>query len=86
MQKDKNGVYPIPELYDIQGSSHWRNKADNGICVHRNYADETTEIHVQKIKFRYAGKQGMVVFKYNDKDGSYEEVDRRSDASGQNRF
>jgi twinkle protein len=86
MQKDKNGVYPIPELYDIQGSSHWRNKADNGICVHRDFENNTTQIHVQKIKFRYAGKQGMVVFKYREKDGNYEEVDKSTIDYSENRF
>jgi hypothetical protein len=76
MQKDKNGVYPIPELYDIMGSSHWRNKADNGICVHRDFETEQTEIHIQKVKFRYAGKQGIVNFKYDTKNGRYYEVDQ----------
>ena len=74
MQKDKDGNYPIPELYDIAGSAHWRNKADNGICVHRNYENETTTVIVQKIKFRYAGKPGEVIFKYNERSGRYEET------------
>lgn len=86
MQKDKNGIYPIPELYDIQGSSHWRNKADNGICVHRNFENNTTEIHVQKVKFRYAGKQGMVTFRYREKDGSYEECNPGFDDIMENRY
>jgi len=66
--------YPIPELYDIQGSSHWRNKADNGICVYRNYETEMTDIYIQKIKFRFAGKQGIVHFKYNLDCGVYDEL------------
>jgi len=74
MTKDKNGVYPIPELYDIQGSSHWRNKADNGICVHRDMINNITEIHIQKIKFRYAGKQGMITLKYDERCGRYDET------------
>ena len=86
MVKDKSGKYPIPELYDIQGSSHWRNKADNGICVHRDYENDTTEIHVQKIKFRYAGKQGMITFKYNEKDGSYIEHQNDNTDNSSNRF
>jgi twinkle protein len=73
MPKDKDGKYQIPELYDIMGSSHWRNKADNGICVHRDLVNETTSIFVQKIKFRYAGKQGECILKYNEKGGIYEE-------------
>jgi predicted transposase YbfD/YdcC len=86
MQKDKNGEYAIPELYDIQGSSHWRNKADNGICVHRDFENNTTQIIVQKIKFRYAGKPGTATFKYNLKDGSYEEISGSTDNSYQDKF
>jgi twinkle protein len=35
-QKDKDGVYAIPSLYDISDSSHWYNKADVGVVVHRD--------------------------------------------------
>jgi hypothetical protein len=65
--------YPVPELYDIQGSSHWRNKADNGICIYRNFENNITEIIVQKIKFRYTGKPGRAVLKYNETNGCYYE-------------
>lgn len=81
MTKDKSGKYPIPELYDIMGSSHWRNKADNGICVHRNFDNDTTEIHIQKIKFRYAGKQGICIFKYDEACGRYKDVDYEREVS-----
>ena len=73
MQKNKDGVYPVPELYDIQGSSHWRNKADNGLCVHRDYANNLTSVFIQKIKFKYCGKQGEVLFKYDYESGRYNE-------------
>jgi hypothetical protein len=74
MQKIKDKEeYPVPELYDISGSAHWRNKADNGICVHRNMLEDTTYIYIQKIKFRFTGKQGTVVLKYNKENGRYEE-------------
>lgn len=63
--------YPIPELYDIQGSSHWRNKADNGICVYRDMESNLTEIIVQKIKFRFTGKPGMATLKYDINNGCY---------------
>lgn len=41
MMRQKDGTYPIPSLYDISGSSHWYNKADIGIVVHR--AGETPD-------------------------------------------
>lgn len=74
MQKGPDGKYLIPELYDIAGSAHWRNKADNGICVHRDMENNTTRIMVQKIKFRYCGKPGDVTFRYNETCGRYEEM------------
>lgn len=73
--RGKDGKYPIPELYDIQGSSHWRNKSDNGICIHRDYENNLTSVYIQKIKFRYCGKPGEVLFKYDSINGKYSEVD-----------
>jgi hypothetical protein len=75
MQKDKDGVYPVPELYDCEGSAMWRNKADNGICVHRNFEEEYTDVHIQKIKYRYAGSPGTVKFKFCQLNGRYQEYD-----------
>jgi len=73
MTKDKKGEYSIPELYDIMGSSHWRNKADNGLCVHRNLVENTeiVSIYIQKIKFRYCGKMGKCNLIYNGETGNY---------------
>jgi hypothetical protein len=75
MRKDKDGKYPIPELYDIHGSAHWRNKADNGICVHRDYENKKTGVYVQKIKFKYCGEQGEAWFNYERESGRYIETD-----------
>jgi hypothetical protein len=74
MQKNKDGEYPVPELYDIEGSAHWRNKADNGLCVWRNFDSETVSVYVQKIKYRYAGKPGEARFTYNQLAGTYSEI------------
>jgi len=74
MQKDRDGNYPVPELYDIEGSAHWRNKADNGICVHRDFLNDTTAIHIQKIKYRYCGRPGTIHLKYDVQSGGYYEI------------
>jgi len=72
MQKKKNSTeYEIPSLYDISGSAHFYNKTDYGICVYRNFTEETTEIYVQKVKFRHLGKIGDISFKYNEANGRY---------------
>lgn len=73
LQKGKDGKYPIPELWDISGSAHWRNKADNGVCVHRDYEKNCTLIIVQKVKFKYFGRQGETYLYYDENSGRYNE-------------
>lgn len=67
MYRDKDGKYPVPTLYDVSGSAHFRNKADNGLVVWRNLTEpnDPVEVHVQKIRFREVGKLGVVKFKYD---------------------
>lgn len=74
MRQDPKGAYPIPTLYDISGSAHWYNKADNGIVVHRDFVEKTTRIIVQKIKFKYYGKPGDVSMIYDVESGRYREM------------
>lgn len=83
MYKDKDGNYPVPTLYDCAGSAHWRNKADNGMAVYRDFArtDGVIEIHVQKIRFRSVGKIGMCNLRYNRVVATYSEVNSDKQAS-----
>jgi twinkle protein len=79
LQKDKaTGQYPVPTLYDISGSAHWRNKADNGIVVFREIAkgNKDVQIHVQKIRFKEIGKVGVAVLEYNYANGRYKDPDK----------
>lgn len=69
--KNKDGVVEAPTLYDISGSANFFNKADFGIVVHRNRAENTVEVHVQKVKFRHLGECGTALFKYNLNNGRY---------------
>jgi twinkle protein len=66
MQKDKDGNYPVPRPYDISGSAHWYNKADNCIAVWRDVVNEPhmTQVHIQKVRFKATGKPGMVNLEY----------------------
>lgn len=62
LTKNSEGFFDPPTMYDIAGGAMWRNKADNGICVHRCHTDEQkdhVQIIVQKIRFREVGKIGM---------------------------
>lgn len=72
LQKDKNtGEISVPTLYDIAGSANFYNKADFGIIVHRDRLENTTQIHVAKVKFRHLGVPGMCLTKYNINNGRY---------------
>jgi twinkle protein len=65
LYKDKDGNYPVPTPYDISGSAHWRNKADNCLTIWRDFQEAgAVEIHVQKIRFRQIGKVGMAKLGY----------------------
>jgi twinkle protein len=66
MTRNKDGEYPVPSLYDIADSAHWRNKADMGIIVHRD-DDKTSRIIVAKCRYwGKIGKTGEVEVKYDD--------------------
>ena len=81
MQKDKEGNYPVPRPYDISGSAHWYNKADNCISIWRDVANnpELTQVHIQKVRFNTTGKVGMVELIYNrDKSSYFEPVPFRN--------
>lgn len=71
IEKKGNGEYAVPTLYDISGSSHFFNKTDFGITVYRNYEQDTTEIYIQKVKFKHLGKVGYCTFAWNHINGRY---------------
>lgn len=74
LTKDRiTGKYPIPTPYDISGSAHWRNKADNAVTVWRNMENNSlpVEIHVQKVRFKVVGKVGAVNLYYDNVTGRY---------------
>lgn len=77
LQKDvRTGDYPVPTLYDISGSSHFRNKADFGLSVWRNVKDEGSamQLHVQKVRFRECGRIGVVDLYFDVRNGRFLET------------
>ncbi len=64
MEQTENG-YKIPTPYDISGSADFFNKAYNCITVFRELGQETqynsdaVSIHIQKVKRKENGKQGV---------------------------
>lgn len=69
--KMEGGKYEVPNLYSINGSSHFYNKTDYGICVYRNFDTDLVEVHTLKVKFKHLGKIGMANFRYNLTNGRY---------------
>lgn len=71
LARNSKGIFPKPTLYDISDSSHWYNKSDLGIVVHKE-SEEVSVIDVQKVKYHgIIGKPGEI---------------RMSFDSGMNRF
>lgn len=74
LQKDATGRYPVPTLYDCNGGAMWRNKADFGLCVHRNdLTEHAAHVLVQKVKFKTMGKVGAIKLSYDFKSGRFKD-------------
>lgn len=56
---------PVATMYDIAGSAHFFNKADNGISVYRDFGSEEVEIHVQKVRFAWLGRTGVASYTFD---------------------
>ena len=61
-----NGQYRVPTPYDISGSSDFFNKAYNCMTVFRvlnqpypKYGSDIVQVHIQKVKRKENGKQGI---------------------------
>lgn len=74
LQKGMDGKYPVPTGYDVAGSAHFFNKADNIIAVHRDKAvpGAPSEIHVQKIRSRWLGQLGSTNLTWDPQSGRYD--------------
>jgi len=74
--------YPVVTPYDVSGSAHWYNKADNCISIWRDLTppepsekpNREVQIHVQKIRFRENGKHGVAYLNYDPTVGSYSDI------------
>ncbi len=75
LKRNEDGSYPVPRLYDISGSAHFYNKADNGIAVYRkDPRGNDVEIYVQKIRFREVGQLGRVDMRFIKDSGTFLEI------------
>jgi twinkle protein len=76
MKKDAKGDYEMPTLYDVSGSSDFKNQTHNGFTIYRQFETEQesgfTMFSNQKTKFSFQGKiEGLVKFNYHLPTGRY---------------
>jgi twinkle protein len=66
LQKDPvTKQYPAATLYDIAGSAHFFNKADNGISIHRDFQKGIVTVYIQKVRFSWMGQCGFTSYTYD---------------------
>lgn len=70
----ERGTTRAPTLYDIDGSSHWFNKPDHGVCVYRgDDHGNATRIIVRKVRFSpTTGSRGEIRLKYDTNSGRFD--------------
>lgn len=76
MQKDSSGLYGSPTLYDVSGSSDFRNQTHDGFSIYRFFGDEVndpkTVFENLKTKMKFQGEiGGQVEFEYHIPSGRY---------------
>ena len=69
------GQYPPPTPYDIAGSAHFRNKADNCLTIWRDVEanNNHVSVFVQKVRFLSVGKPGESALVYEPASGRFRE-------------
>jgi len=76
MQRNKEGKYPLPSLYDIADSSHFYNKPDLGLVIHRDDEGQTRVI-VQKSRYHdVIGRPGEVLMRFDEETRRFREIQR----------
>lgn len=70
LQRNKEGQYPFPSLFDVEESRHWYGKCDSGVIVHQENGGTT--IRLAKSRNHDAvGKPGDAKVKFNTETGRY---------------
>lgn len=81
-----DGKEPMPGLYDLAGSAHWRNKADAGIVVYRDYEKAVTFVVSKKIRRQpMCGRPGAVKFSFIGTDRRFQDIEGSYQALGSER-
>jgi twinkle protein len=77
MQKIKDSqIYEVPDLYNVSGSSDFRNQTHDGYCIYRYFENEESPGHTMfvnlKVKYGFQGTIGATLnFKYHKETDRY---------------
>ena len=76
MKKKDDGMYEVPNLYDVSGSADFRNQTHDGFCIYRVFEDEQNASETKfinlKTKFSFQGEIGASKgFNYHVPSGRY---------------
>lgn len=74
LQRNRDGKYPMPTLYDIADSAHWYNKPDLGVVIWREGASSSLPTSIVVAKSRYhseIGRPGQISGIWNESTGRY---------------
>jgi twinkle protein len=86
MTEVKNGIYKVPNGYDVGDSSHWFNLPDNGMTVYRNMETKQTEVYRWKVRFRYSGQVGTGFFNFNINNSRYNAAEMINNGTDKTKF
>jgi len=73
LQKDDDGIFPVPTPYSISGSANWWNKPDICMSIWRNHAknDGVVEAYVQKVRNKNLGTLGCAALHWMRPNGLF---------------
>ncbi|MEG1564593.1 MAG: AAA family ATPase [Bacteroides sp.] len=69
----------VAEMYDINGSAEFFNKADFGLIIERDREAGVVRVHVEKVKFKQLGQPGVASFVYDTVSGRYYPCEENTD-------
>jgi hypothetical protein len=79
MWDEKKGDFNVPNGYSINGSAHFKGKADYIVVVHKKGMSDETIIKVDKVRYKNYGSAGDVVVDYDRNSGNYFDITYKTD-------
>jgi twinkle protein len=81
------GKDPVPSLYDLAGSAHWRNKADAGLVVYRDYDKAVSYLIAKKIRRQpMCGRLGSVRLSFDGVSRRFADIPSSYQPLGKEKF